>query len=147
MGELFRHATLRLLVTLSLAAAGAVAGAAVAATIVVVRALWASGMETLPVTGALRAPALVGAAAGAALVPLAAWTLLRAAPFGRSVLETALGTIAGVLFGLTLSVDDATIFAPLGFLAAAVNLNLRYPTWAHRERRKLRRRGSRAPAA
>jgi hypothetical protein len=71
-----------------------------------------------------------GALMGCVLAPLAAWTLMRRVPIRRAIAETAIGTVAGTVIGLTFQPlrDTAWLSPPLlgvgGFALAAIRLRL-----------------------
>ena len=73
---------------------------------------------------------LFGGATGAALAPLAAWTLMRRVPIWRAITETAVGTVVGTTIGLVLQPlqDTAWLSPPVlgiaGFALAAIRLRL-----------------------
>ena len=74
--------------------------------------------------------ALFGGAMGAALAPLAAWTLMRHVPIWRAITETAVGTVVGTTIGLVFQPlwDTAWLSPPVlgiaGFALAAIRLRL-----------------------
>jgi hypothetical protein len=74
--------------------------------------------------------ALFGGAMGAALAPLAAWTLMRHVPIWRAITETAVGTVVGTTIGLVFQPlwDTAWLSPPVlgiaGFTLAAIRLRL-----------------------
>lgn len=121
-----------LLVTggLSLAGAlfGGLAGSAVGALMAVVAHATAPDM---PDPGFARVGALVGAMLGTALLPVAAWVLMRRVPIGRALLGTLLGTVAGALVGGVVppvgSIERMLLGALVGF-AVAVLLLRRWST-------------------
>lgn len=126
----------RVKITLGIAVLGALAGgvAGSIAASVVVAILQADArllLDWFPyVIGAE-----IGAPLGAALFPIAAWTLMRYVPFGRAVLGTMSGTLIGGCIGYFVSpkVDGPDVNAlvrsivggVLGFVLAAILLRLR----------------------
>jgi hypothetical protein len=71
-----------------------------------------------------------GALIGCVLAPLAAWTLMRRVPIWRAIVETAIGTVAGTVIGLTFQpLRDTAWLSPSllgvgGFALAAIRLRL-----------------------
>jgi hypothetical protein len=114
------------LVTLGLAVAGLVAGAAVG---VVMMACW---MAPVGLRELMRNPSMLvyggvfGGMVGAVLGPAGAWLLMRTVPLGLAVGGTALGTILGAVAGLVTAGFAGSFYgAFLGFGAAAVLLRVR----------------------
>ena len=74
--------------------------------------------------------ALFGGATGAALAPLAAWTLMRRVPIWRAIAETGIGTVFGTAIGLVFQplCDTAWLSPPVlgiaGFALVAIRLRL-----------------------
>jgi hypothetical protein len=116
-------------VTTGLSVFGAIVGAAAGATSMFIGTLL-SGQLMLDELFVLGIPAVVGAALGAVLTPIAGWMLLRRVPLGRAFAGLALGTIAGGALGWSLlarplspHVDPIIVAvgsAVVGFLVAAV---------------------------
>jgi len=85
-----------------------------------------------------------GAATGAVLAPIAAWTLMRRVPLWRAIAETAVGTVLGAAIGLIGQplINTAWLSPVLlgiaGFILAAIRLRLAAP-------RKTRASGRSAP--
>jgi hypothetical protein len=73
----------------------------------------------------MRVGAAVGAGIGAVGAPLVAFVLLRQAPLGRALLETALGAILGGIAGAFIPVVNPVYGAIAGFLLAALFLRVR----------------------
>jgi hypothetical protein len=124
------------LITLGLAACGAVAGAACAIIAVSValithsRGALQSGFAPPPL---LLVTAVVGAAIGTVAAPALSFAVLRRVPLGRAILVTAIGTIAGAVIGelvAPLNPYDADLTpglirgALIGFTAAGLILRL-----------------------
>ena len=135
-------------VTVSIAAIGAVIGGALGAALLAVWALrlGVSGRDF--VDGALFG-AGTGAALGAVLAPITAWTFLRRIPLGRALAHTAIGTTVGAAAGLVIgaiglpaltSLPAGLVGALIGFLAAAVRL--RFMTRAKRGEAPASRAGT-----
>ncbi|HUQ82788.1 MAG TPA: hypothetical protein VM076_16675 [Gemmatimonadaceae bacterium] len=116
-------------ITLSIAAIGAIIGAALGAGLL---AVW---VLRLGVHGAFLSTTLAGAGNGAVLgailAPITAWTFLRRVPLGRALLQTAIGTTLGAAVGLVAgsirlpiiqTLPAGLIGALVGFLAAAIRL-------------------------
>ena len=118
-------------VTASIAVTGAVIGGVVGAMLL---AVW-----SLPFTGGGRIVnaaawgGLYGAALGAVLAPITAWSFLRRVPLGRALLHTTIWTTVGAAVGLVLDRIGVTsvstfpaglIGALAGFLASAIRLRL-----------------------
>jgi len=68
------------------------------------------------------AGAVFGAAMGAGLAPVAAWTLMRRVPIWRAIAETAAGTVLGTALGLIVPRLPAPWLGVLGFVVAATRL-------------------------
>lgn len=116
-------------VTLGLAAAGAVAGAAVGTAMTLVTGGFASAPS---VAGVLLNAAAVGAASGAVLFPVGAWILMRRVPVGRALL----GTLVPSALGAALALGFFGLTAPVGILGAVIGfgaaaLTLRRAARAH----------------
>jgi hypothetical protein len=108
-------------VTAGLAAAGAVAGGAVAATISLVWSVFHGGFPSVRAgVEILSISAFFGAAVGAVLGPAAAWLLLRHVPVGRAIAATALGTVAGGVAALAFRGWPIFWLPLVGFAAGAV---------------------------
>jgi hypothetical protein len=131
------HSRARLtLVTLGLAACGAVVGAVCAIIAVSValithsRGAVQSGFAPPPL---LLLTAVVGAGIGTIAAPTLAFAILRRVPLGRAILVTSIGAIAGAVVGelvAPLNPYDADLTpglirgALIGFIAAGVVLRL-----------------------
>jgi hypothetical protein len=110
-------------VTGSLALLGAVASAGV--VVVLQLGLGLVIDRSLLTLRALAGGAGVGALCGAAFGPAVSWTLLRAAPIGRAVIETSVGAAVGVAAAIAIPVVGLVpVFgiALAGAIAAAVRL-------------------------
>jgi hypothetical protein len=110
-------------VTGSLALLGAVASAVV--VVVLQLGIGLAVNRSLLTLGALAGGATVGALAGAAFGPVVSWTLLRAVPIGRAVIETSVGAAVGVVAAIAIPVSGIVpVFgiALAGAVAAAVRL-------------------------
>jgi hypothetical protein len=118
-------------VVLGLVAIGAVLGSVLGVAAFAAIAVFRGGFGWLRTTSQFwDMPAVFGAAVGAVLAPLAAWTLMRHVPIWRAIAETSAGTIVGVIVG--------SFFSPLwhlgvlwpamlgigGFLFAAIRLRV-----------------------
>ena len=112
-------------VTLSIAAVGAVIGGVVGLMVFLV---WGLPLlsDGLPLDGAG-----YGAMLGSVLAPITAWTFLRRVPLGKSLLHATIGTTIGTVLGLVVARLGFTsiaffpaglIGALVGFLAAAIRL-------------------------
>ena len=113
-------------ITVGLSILGAVVGGALGALLVAMLAARVGGFGgpgELLLTGSA-----FGAAMGAALAPLAAWTLMRHVPLWRAVSETAIGTVLGASVGLILQpMHDVAWLSPVylgvvGFVLAGLRL-------------------------
>jgi hypothetical protein len=123
----------KIIVTLVLAAVGAIFGAALGAlSLWVANVILRVGPAVTSDVKLLAAGAQAGALAGAALAPISAWALMRHTPLWRAIgepaLGTALGSLAGSFAAARLHGDLAwTIVGGLiGFLAAAIRLRLAF---------------------
>ena len=117
-------------ITLSIAAIGAIIGAALGAGLLAVWVL-RLGVQGSGFLNASLAGAANGALLGAVLAPITAWTFLRRVPLGRALLQTAIGTTLGAAVGLIAgsvrlpviqTLPVGLIGALVGFLAAAIRL-------------------------
>jgi hypothetical protein len=121
------------LITLGLGGLGAIVGSILGAVMVALLAVRTSTSFPVRVVGV---GAGFGAAAGAVLAPIAAWTLMRHVPIWRAVAETALGTFVGAGVGLVLQPRNLATWASpqilglVGFTIAAVRLRLSKRTTA-----------------
>jgi hypothetical protein len=121
-------------VTLSLGLVGALLGALLGTLAsVLLLAVGVGGVR--PVVAGNRGEVLglsaaLGSALGFVLAPVAAWTLMRHVPIWRAIVETSVGTMAGLLLGFALSrptrigVMLPIILGLVGFVAAATRLRL-----------------------
>jgi hypothetical protein len=119
--------------TLTLSAVGAVVGAVLGGLAMCGLAIAIGNPRALE-NGGLTGAAGLGAAVGAVLAPMAAWTLMRHVPIWRAILETAVGTALGAAFGAALGWAAGVIpglgafwplvFGLVGFTAAALRLRL-----------------------
>ena len=115
-------------VTLSLAAIGALAGALLGSIVLTV---WALVLLPSDVLGMAAVGASAGAMLGAVLAPITALGFLRRVPLGRALAQTAIGTALGALVGLVIggltvtSLAGGLVGAFVGFLAAAIRLRLK----------------------
>lgn len=118
-------------ITLGIAALGAIGGAAAGGmSAVVVAAIIDGTMRSIFSASLFAVGAEIGAPLGTLLLPLAAWTLLRRVSFGRAILGTVPGTLAGGLAGWFITMDTSAIFRSIaggviGFVAAAVLMRVR----------------------
>jgi ABC-type enterobactin transport system permease subunit len=118
------------LITLGLSALGAIVGGVLGAVLVALLAVRLSAVREIHLIG-LWFAAMFGAAMGAVLAPIAAWTLMRHVPIWRAISDTALGTFIGAGIGLLLQpkYPDVAWLSPailglVGFVVAAVRLRL-----------------------
>jgi hypothetical protein len=123
----------KVIVTLVLAAIGAIFGAALGAlSLWVANVILRVGQKATSDVALLAAGAQAGALAGAALAPISAWALMRHTPLwraiGEPVLGTALGSIAGTFAASRLHGDLAwtIVGGLLGFLIAAIRLRFAF---------------------
>jgi len=119
-------------VTASIALTGAVIGGVVGAMLLAAWSLpfgigWHARLTDAAWGG------LYGAALGAVLAPITAWSFLRRVPLGRALLHTTIWTTVGAAVGLVLDRVGVTsvstfpaglIGALAGFLASAIRLRL-----------------------
>jgi len=123
------------LVTAGLSVTGGVVGAVCGVTAVAIIAVADAGLGALTSDLGLQLVSLAagaGAAAGMVGAPAIGWGALRRVPIGKSILVTALGTIAGAIGGQFLQrITDNVFFVPGiiagavgGFLAAGVGLRI-----------------------
>ena len=117
------------LVTVGLAAAGALCGAVLGALAIGFIGLVQDGPGGfLDASVLMPGAAAFGATVGVVLAPLAGWILMRHVPLGRAVSQTAIGTLLGVGIGYVMGpIGRLGVFWPillgvLGFIAAAVRL-------------------------
>lgn len=119
-------------ITLSIAAIGAIIGGVLGAALL---AVWALRLHAggAPVVRIALFGARNGAALGAVLAPITAWSFLRRVPLGRALAQTAIGTTLGAAFGLVLgsirfpaitNLPAGLFGALLGFVVAAIRLRL-----------------------
>ena len=109
---------------------GALIGAGVGVGVLAVWGLLADGPGGFPyVWFAFEFAATVGAVLGGILLPLVTWTVLPHVAFGRILVETAVGTVAGAAFAILVEGFANPLAAVLGggvgFLASVVQLRLR----------------------
>lgn len=113
------------LVTLGLAATGAVCGAFLGGLAVVVQFY-----PTMPkvqhwlhlVSGVFRFGANIGMMRGAFFAPIVGWLFLRRISLGRAIGQTALGVLAGVVVGCFTSPRQCGVYGVYGFLIAGAGL-------------------------
>lgn len=121
-------------ITLSIAAVGALMGGVIGAALV---AAWGLvlGVGGRSVAEGAAVGSANGAALGAVIAPITAWTLMRRVPLGRALAQTAIGTTLGAAIGLAVgsffalklrSLPGAFLGALIGFVATA--LRLRFAT-------------------
>lgn len=130
------RATRVIVVTLGLAAAGIIVGAACGVAIVAGVLFFRGGLAGLVSAdnaGVLLAAAEFGSVVGAIGAPALAWGLLRYVPLGRAILWTALGTLTGALVGELISpfspfvrgIPAMILGGLIGFAVAGVVLRIR----------------------
>jgi hypothetical protein len=112
-----------LAVTAGLAATGAIVGTVLGASALTAWILIRSG-DLRGAGGIIGIAALTGAAIGAVIAPIFAWTLLRTVPLGRAILGTAIGTLLGVAVGPLIHASGLFAGPIAGFILAAVGLRL-----------------------
>jgi hypothetical protein len=107
-------------VTVGLSVLGIAVGSALGA---ILAALFGVRVADLGFATTILSPgAVFGAAMGAVLAPVAAWTLMRRVPIWRAIAETAAGTVLGTALGLIYPRLPAPWLGILGFAAAAMRL-------------------------
>ena len=112
-------------VTAGLSVFGAIVGAAAGATSMLAATL-ITGVMRVEDLFVLGVPAVIGAALGAVLTPIAGWMLLRRVPLGRAFAGLAAGTITGGVLGWLLlarhmdPIKASVGSAVAGFLIAAI---------------------------
>jgi hypothetical protein len=114
-------------VTLILGGIGAVVGAVLGALLIsVLFVIHGPVHQPRALVEPLGIATAFGAVLGSVLAPVAAWTLMRHVPLWRAILETALGTLLGVGFGLLVGarLDRSILLGLVGFAAAAIRLRL-----------------------
>ena len=94
---------------------GALVGAGVGVGVLAVWGLLADGRGGFPyVWFAFEFAATVGAVLGGILLPLVTWTVLPHVAFGRILVETAVGTVAGAAFAILVAGFANPLAAVLG---------------------------------
>ncbi|HJQ20083.1 MAG TPA: hypothetical protein VJ867_07030 [Gemmatimonadaceae bacterium] len=109
-------------VTLGLAAAGAVAGgvcAAIVAALLIAENFGAATLARWDTVGVLASLGVAGAGLGSVALPALAWMLLRRIPLGRAVGGVALGALLGAGVGEWLAPFTPYARQPAGFLVGA----------------------------
>ena len=109
-------------VTAGLSLAGALAGAGVGVSMTLVTGGFFGPASVAQV---LLSAAAVGAACGAVLFPVGAWTLMRRVPLGRALLWTLIPSTIGAAVGLAfigMTAPVGVLGATVGFAAAALRL-------------------------
>ena len=121
-GRLWRVARATLIVSALGAAGGALSGIVLAVGLGLVLDGFTGARDFV---GTLAFSAVVGAALGLLLGPLAGFGLLRRVPLGRAILGTGVGTVLGFLAGWPFPVNPFYT-SVAGFALAAVFLQWRY---------------------
>ena len=112
------------IVTLSLAAVGALFGGLFGAVLGFVMGVVRRGQPVEGAAMAILTTGAGGAALGAVLMPVSGWLLLRHVPLGRALGYATLGTMAGAAIGLAVGDEWWLGGALIGFTVAAIWLRL-----------------------
>jgi hypothetical protein len=116
-------------VPIGLSIAGGVVGGVLGAMLLAVMLVVGGGVRDIG--NVVPIGSIFGAAMGAVLAPIAAWTLMRNVPIWRAIAETAVGTMVGAGIGMSFQPMyhsawlSPAILGVAGFALAALRLRLK----------------------